>query len=139
MADYGAEEVDFDENENQGEEADVVEDEGEGAEREGDSRVNDIEEELDQLTSMQNEVDQHMSTPSDGIDENSVYIGEVDYEATQEELRAHFAPCGTINRVTIICDKFTGNPKGYAASPYATSPFALIPILTYALPACPAA
>lgn len=25
-----------------------------------------------------------------------------------------FASCGTINRVTILCDKFTGHPKGYA-------------------------
>ena len=40
------------------------------------------------------------------------YVGQVDYEATPEELRAHFAACGTINRVTILCDKFTGHPKG---------------------------
>jgi polyadenylate-binding protein 2 len=38
----------------------------------------------------------------------------VDYEATPEELQAHFASCGTINRVTILCDKFTGKPKGHA-------------------------
>lgn len=25
-----------------------------------------------------------------------------------------FSSCGTINRVTILCDKFTGHPKGYA-------------------------
>ena len=41
------------------------------------------------------------------------YVGQVDYEATAEELRAHFASCGTINRVTIICDKITGSAKGY--------------------------
>ena len=41
------------------------------------------------------------------------YVGQVDYEATAEELRAHFASCGTINRVTIICDKVTGLAKGY--------------------------
>ena len=40
------------------------------------------------------------------------YVGQVDYEATPEELRAHFAGCGTINRITILCDKFTGHPKG---------------------------
>lgn len=41
------------------------------------------------------------------------YVGQVDYEATAEELQAHFAPCGVINRVTIICDKITGHSKGY--------------------------
>jgi hypothetical protein len=40
------------------------------------------------------------------------YVGQVDYEASPEELQAHFAPCGTINRVTIICDKITGHSKG---------------------------
>ncbi|TFY83854.1 hypothetical protein EWM64_g178 [Hericium alpestre] len=39
---------------------------------------------------------------------------QVDYGATPEEIQAHFQACGTINRVTILCDKFTGHPKGYA-------------------------
>ena len=41
-------------------------------------------------------------------------MGQVDYEVTPEELQAHFQGCGTINRVTILCDKFTGRPKGFA-------------------------
>lgn len=44
----------------------------------------------------------------------SVYVGQVDYSATPEELLAHFEPCGTVERVTIVCDKFTGKPKGFA-------------------------
>ncbi|GAB5030027.1 polyadenylate-binding protein 2 [Nannochloropsis oceanica] len=48
------------------------------------------------------------------IDENSIYVGQVDYEVTPEELQAHFQSCGTINRVTILCDKHTGRPKGFA-------------------------
>ena len=39
---------------------------------------------------------------------------QVDYQSTAEELGQHFQACGAINRVTIICDKFTGNPKGYS-------------------------
>ncbi|CAG8566432.1 1729_t:CDS:2 [Paraglomus brasilianum] len=38
----------------------------------------------------------------------------VDYNATPEDLQAHFSSCGTINRVTILCDKWSGHPKGYA-------------------------
>merc|ERR1711894_783526 len=48
------------------------------------------------------------------VDARSVYIGNVDYGATAEELEAHFHGCGSINRVTILCDKFTGHPKGFA-------------------------
>jgi len=44
----------------------------------------------------------------------SIYVGQVDYESTPEELLAHFEPCGTVERVTIVCDKFTGRPKGFA-------------------------
>lgn len=51
------------------------------------------------------------STESDG---RSVYVGQVDYAATPEELQAHFADCGIINRVTIMCNKATGQPKGFA-------------------------
>lgn len=49
----------------------------------------------------------------DELDSRSVYVGNVDYSCTPEELQAHFQECGTVNRVTILTDKF-GNPKGYA-------------------------
>ena len=38
---------------------------------------------------------------------------QVDYSATPEELQELFASCGTVNRITILCDKFR-NPKGWA-------------------------
>ena len=47
-------------------------------------------------------------------DQRSIYVGNVDYSATAQELEAHFQGCGSINRVTILCDKFSGQPKGYA-------------------------
>ncbi|CAM9384885.1 unnamed protein product [Phaeothamnion confervicola] len=52
--------------------------------------------------------------PAESVEENSVYVGQVDYDATPEELQEYFQGCGTINRVTILCDKMTGRPKGYA-------------------------
>ena len=42
----------------------------------------------------------------------SVYVGQVDYTTTPEELLGHFEACGTVERVTIVCDKYTGKPKG---------------------------
>ncbi|KFM78317.1 Polyadenylate-binding protein 2, partial [Stegodyphus mimosarum] len=48
------------------------------------------------------------------IDSRSIYVGNVDYGATAEELEHHFHGCGSINRVTIQCDKYTGHSKGFA-------------------------
>ncbi|NWS72334.1 EPAB2 protein, partial [Crotophaga sulcirostris] len=52
--------------------------------------------------------------PDMEADQRSVYVGNVDYGGTAEELESHFNSCGEINRVTILCDKFSGHPKGYA-------------------------
>ncbi|NXU55990.1 EPA2A protein, partial [Turnix velox] len=48
------------------------------------------------------------------VDQRSIYVGNVDYGGTAEELESHFNSCGQINRVTILCDRFSGHPKGYA-------------------------
>ncbi|XP_060109848.1 embryonic polyadenylate-binding protein 2 [Heteronotia binoei] len=48
-------------------------------------------------------------------DQRSIYVGNVDYGGTAEELESHFNSCGEINRVTILCDKFSGHPKGHRA------------------------
>ncbi|KAG6515429.1 hypothetical protein ZIOFF_025841 [Zingiber officinale] len=37
----------------------------------------------------------------------------VEYACTPEEVQQHFQSCGTVNRVTILTDKF-GQPKGFA-------------------------
>lgn len=50
----------------------------------------------------------------DDVDRRSVYVGNVDYGTTPPELQEHFKNCGAINRITIMVDKFTGHPKGYA-------------------------
>ncbi|XP_008564091.1 PREDICTED: embryonic polyadenylate-binding protein 2 [Galeopterus variegatus] len=53
-------------------------------------------------------------------DHRSVYVGNVDYGGTAEELEAYFNHCGEIHRVTILCDKFSGHPKGYAYIEFAS-------------------
>ncbi|KAG1493202.1 hypothetical protein G6F46_009274 [Rhizopus delemar] len=77
-------------------------------------RVKDMENEAAKLRDMQAEVEKSMHPEEDkeAVDSRSVYVGNVDYGASPEELQAHFQSCGTINRVTILCDKFTGHPKG---------------------------
>lgn len=43
----------------------------------------------------------------------SIWVGNVHFRTKPEELQEHFKDAGTINRITILVDKFTGHPKGY--------------------------
>jgi len=111
--------------------------EGEGGEESNDTddpeleaikaRVRAMEEESEKLRELQSEVDKQLAVPTSpsaalnlsfeekmDVDSRSVYIGNVDYGATAEELEQHFHGCGSINRVTILCNKFDGHPKGFA-------------------------
>ncbi|POM74096.1 Polyadenylate-binding protein 2 [Phytophthora palmivora] len=100
-------------------------------------RVKEMEEEAAKLSEMQSEVESQMGKNTASslnemggtaaaaaqpaqMDDTSIYIGQVDYGSTPEELQALFQSCGTINRVTILCDKFTGQPKGYAYIEFAS-------------------
>ena len=51
---------------------------------------------------------------SDERDRRSIFIGNVDYSTSTEELRNLFKECRAIERVTIPIDKLTTLPKGYA-------------------------
>lgn len=59
------------------------------------------------------------------VDARSIFVGNVDYGASPEEIQAHFQSCGSINRVTILLDKFTGHPKGYVFEPAPVGPLAI--------------
>ncbi|EPE10045.1 polyadenylate-binding protein 2 [Ophiostoma piceae UAMH 11346] len=80
-------------------------------------RVAEMEEEAAKLREMQKDLDhqsQEFSENKEDVDSRSIFVGNVDYSASPEEIQAHFQSCGSINRVTILLDKFTGQPKGYA-------------------------
>lgn len=105
---------------------DHVEDRPEGGEGEDDNeeeiaamkkRVEEMEAEAAKLREMQASLDsqsENLRENKEDIDARSVFVGNVDYGASPEEIQAHFQSCGSINRVTILLDKFTGHPKGYA-------------------------
>ncbi len=79
-------------------------------------RVAEMEAEAAKLREMQASLDQarqDLSEDKEDIDNRSIFVGNVDYTTSPEELQAHFQSCGSINRVTILLDKFTGQPKGY--------------------------
>ena len=79
-------------------------------------RVAEMEEEAAKLREMQATLDQQsndLREDKEDIDSRSIFVGNVDYSASPEEIQAHFQSCGSINRVTILLDKFTGHPKGF--------------------------
>ena len=45
--------------------------------------------------------------PGDDPDERSIFVKNVHFSATAEELKSHFSDCGEIKRVTIPIDKLT--------------------------------
>jgi polyadenylate-binding protein 2 len=78
-------------------------------------RVQEMEEEAAKLREMQASLDNErhdLRENKEDVDARSVFVGNVDYGASPEEIQAHFQSCGSINRVTILLDKFTGHPKG---------------------------
>ncbi|XP_020233274.1 polyadenylate-binding protein 2 isoform X1 [Cajanus cajan] len=88
-------------------------------------RLKEMEEEAAALREMQAKVEKEIGSVQDPTnaaasqankeeaDARSVFVGNVDYACTPEEVQQHFQSCGTVNRVTILTDKF-GQPKGFA-------------------------
>ncbi|XP_057749640.1 polyadenylate-binding protein 2 isoform X1 [Arachis stenosperma] len=88
-------------------------------------RLKEMEEEATALREMQAKVEKEIGSVQDPAtaaasqankeeaDSRSVFVGNVDYACTPEEVQQHFQSCGTVNRVTILTDKF-GYPKGFA-------------------------
>ncbi|TET16586.1 MAG: RNA-binding protein [Dehalococcoidia bacterium] len=43
----------------------------------------------------------------------NIYVGNLSYEVTEEELRQEFLAFGEVESVSIITDKYSGRPKGF--------------------------
>ena len=43
----------------------------------------------------------------------NIYVGNLSYNATEEDLKEAFGAYGTVVSVTIVKDKFTGNSRGF--------------------------
>ncbi|EAW36454.1 MULTISPECIES: RNA-binding protein [Lyngbya] len=44
----------------------------------------------------------------------SIYVGNLAYEVTEEDLKSVFAEYGAVQRVSIPTDRETGRPRGFA-------------------------
>lgn len=43
----------------------------------------------------------------------SIYVGNLNYDVTKEDLTSVFAEYGTVNRVSLPMDRETGRPRGF--------------------------
>ncbi len=46
--------------------------------------------------------------------ESKLYVGNLSYDSTENNLRELFTQAGEIQEISLITDKFTGQPKGFA-------------------------
>ena len=46
--------------------------------------------------------------------ETKLYVGNLSYDTTEEDLRSLFAQAGTVESVDLIMDRATGRSKGFA-------------------------
>jgi cold-inducible RNA-binding protein len=43
-----------------------------------------------------------------------IFVGGLDYETSEDELRKLFAAYGPVDRVSIVPDRYSGQPRGFA-------------------------
>ncbi|MEE9201828.1 MAG: RNA-binding protein [Dehalococcoidia bacterium] len=43
----------------------------------------------------------------------NIYVGNLSYEVTEEELRQEFSAFGEVESVRVITDRYSGRPKGF--------------------------
>lgn len=44
----------------------------------------------------------------------NIFVGNLNYQTTQEDLQAAFSQYGTVERVSIVTDRDSGQPRGFA-------------------------
>jgi len=49
-----------------------------------------------------------------------IYVGNLSYEVTEEDLRQEFGAFGEVTSVSVITDKYSGRPKGFGFVEMAT-------------------
>jgi RNA recognition motif-containing protein len=45
---------------------------------------------------------------------SKLYVGNMSFQTTEDELRAHFEQFGSVTDIYVAMDKFTGRPRGFA-------------------------
>ena len=56
----------------------------------------------------------------EGSTNMKIYVGNLPYEVTEQDLRQEFASFGEVTSVSVITDQYSGRPKGFAFVEMAT-------------------
>jgi RNA recognition motif-containing protein len=56
----------------------------------------------------------HSNSSTQGIHMKDIFVGNLDYETSEDELRQLFAAYGPVDRVSIVTDRYSGRPRGFA-------------------------
>ena len=48
------------------------------------------------------------------VDRMNIYVGNLSFEVTEDDLRSAFGDFGSVDSVRLITDKYTGRSKGFA-------------------------
>jgi cold-inducible RNA-binding protein len=56
----------------------------------------------------------------EGDNNMKIYVGNLSYEVTEEDLRQEFGAFGEVASVSVITDKYSGRPKGFGFVEMAT-------------------
>lgn len=51
----------------------------------------------------------------------NIYVGNLPFDATEEELHALFSSCGTVETIDLATDRETGRPRGFGFVTMASS------------------
>ena len=53
---------------------------------------------------------------------NNIYVGNLSFDTTEQDVRSLFEPYGTVDRVNIVTYPDTGQPRGFALSKCSMTP-----------------
>uniref|UniRef100_T1IVZ2 RRM domain-containing protein n=1 Tax=Strigamia maritima TaxID=126957 RepID=T1IVZ2_STRMM len=82
------------------------------------ARIHELERESAKLTKLQAKIENQRDQKTER-NSRSIFIGNISFKATTEDLRRHFVGCGTIILVTIVSNKVTGYSRGFAYMEFA--------------------
>lgn len=43
-----------------------------------------------------------------------LYVGNLNFKSTSDDVRQHFAACGEVDKVNVVMDAYTGRSRGFA-------------------------
>jgi len=54
------------------------------------------------------------SSPRKGVGIMKIYVGNLPFSVTEDQLRQEFEPYGKVDSASIVKDRYTGQPRGFA-------------------------